>query len=45
MTAYKAPDFRERAALSKLAKRKALDQLREKTGKDPAPVAADAPKK
>ena len=30
MTAYRPPDFRERAALSRQAKQKALNQLRAK---------------
>jgi hypothetical protein len=37
MTAYRAPDFNERAALSREAKQKALDRLRAK----PAPSEAE----
>ncbi len=45
MVAYKAPDFKERAALSKQTKQKALDQLRAKAAKDSAPAADDEAKK
>jgi hypothetical protein len=41
MTAYRAPDFKERAALSKQTKQKALDQLRAKATKNAAPAATD----
>lgn len=37
MTAYKAPDFNERGALSRQAKQKALEKLRSK----PAPTEAE----
>ncbi|WP_033919767.1 DUF6481 family protein [Sphingomonas sp. 37zxx] len=39
MSAYKAPDFQERQALSKQAKEKALEKLRAKPPMDPAVVA------
>jgi hypothetical protein len=44
MAAYKVPDFRERAALSKQAKQKALDQLRAKTAQAATPAPDDAAK-
>jgi hypothetical protein len=40
MTAYKSPDFNERAAAARAAKQKALEQLRSKPAPDPAVVAA-----
>jgi len=39
MAAFKAPDFKERAALANQAKQKALDQLRTKPVQDEAVVA------
>jgi hypothetical protein len=45
MTAYRAPDFKERAALSKQTKQKALDQLRAKAAKSAAPAPDDDAKK
>ena len=40
MTAYKAPDFNERAALSRQAKQKALDKLRAKPAASEEEIAA-----
>ena len=45
MTAYRAPDFKERAALSKQTKQKALDHLRAKSADKAAPTADDDAKK
>jgi hypothetical protein len=45
MTAYRAPDFKERAALSKQTKQKALDHLRAKAADKAAPTADDDAKK
>lgn len=45
MTAYKASDFQERAALSRQAKQKALDQLRARPAKAAAPAADDTAQK
>ncbi|GAA0733560.1 hypothetical protein GCM10009106_16300 [Sphingomonas japonica] len=42
MSAYKAPDFKERAALAQQAKQKALDRLKAKPPIDPAVVAERA---
>jgi len=39
MTAYKSPDFNERAAAARAAKQSALDKLRNKPAPDPALVA------
>lgn len=39
MTAYKAPDFNQRAAAARAAKEEALEKLRNKATRDPALVA------